>query len=108
MEAIGQPTGGVAHDVNNMLQATTGNLHPTRRRRRDERPDVARLADNALDAAAKAAGLTSQLLAFARRQRLEPQPLDPAEVVEGMRGLLARTAGARIALTVEAEEGTGL
>jgi CheY-like chemotaxis protein len=69
---------------------------------------VARLAGNALDAAAKAAGLTSQLLAFARRQRLEPQPLDPAEVVEGMRGLLARTAGARIALRIEAEEGAGL
>ena len=108
MEAIGQLTGGVAHDFNNMLQAITGNLHLIRRRLRDERPDVARLADNALDAAAKAAGLTSQLLAFARRQRLDPQPLDPAEVVEGMRGLLARTAGARIALTVEAEEGTGL
>ena len=108
MEAIGQLTGGVAHDFNNMLQAITGNLHLIRRRLRDERPDVARLADNALDAAAKAAGLTSQLLSFARRQRLDPQPLDPAEVVEGMRALLARTAGARIALRIEAEEGTGL
>ena len=107
MEAIGQLTGGVAHDFNNVLQAVTGNLELIRRRVRDERPDVARLAGNALDAAGKAAGLTSQLLAFARRQRLDPKPLDPVEVVEGMRGLLARTAGDRIALRVEAEEGAG-
>ncbi len=74
---------------------------------RDERPEVARLAGNALDAAAKATGLTSQLLASARRQRLDPQPLDPAEVVEGMRGLLARTLGERITLRVEAEPEAG-
>ena len=107
MEAIGQLTGGVAHDFNNVLQAVTGNLELIRRRARDERPDVARLAGNALDAASKAAGLTSQLLAFARRQKLDPKPLDPVEVVEGMRGLLARTAGDRIALRVEAEEDAG-
>ncbi len=107
MEAIGQLTGGVAHDFNNVLQAVTGNLELIRRRARDERPDVARLAGNALDAAAKATGLTSQLLAFARRQRLDPKPLDPVEVVEGMRGLLARTAGDRITLRVEAEEDAG-
>jgi signal transduction histidine kinase len=107
MEAVGRLTGGVAHDFNNVLQAVTGNLELIRRRVRDERPDVARLAGNALDAAAKAAGLTSQLLAFARRQKLDPKPLDPVEVVEGMRGLMARTAGGRIALRVEAEEGAG-
>jgi PAS domain S-box-containing protein len=107
MEAIGQLTGGVAHDFNNVLQAVTGNLELIRRRVRDERPDVARLAGNALAAAAKATGLTSQLLAFARRQRLDPKPLDPVEVVEGMRGLLARTAGERIALRVEVEEEAG-
>ena len=107
MEAIGQLTGGVAHDFNNVLQAVMGNLELIRRRVRDERPDVARLAENGLDAAAKAAGLTAQLLAFARRQRLDPKPLDPVEVAEGMRGLLARTAGERIALRVEAEEDAG-
>ncbi len=107
MEAIGQLTGGVAHDFNNVLQAVTGNLELIRRRVRDDRPDVARLAGNALDAAAKAAGLTAQLLAFARRQRLDPKPLDQVEVVEGMRGLLARTAGERIAFRVEAEEDAG-
>ena len=107
MEAIGQLTGGVAHDFNNVLQVVTGNLELVRRRVREERPDVARLAGNALDAAAKASGLTAQLLAFARRQRLDPKPLDPVRVVEGMRALLARTAGERIALRVEAEVGVG-
>jgi PAS domain S-box-containing protein len=105
MEAIGQLTGGIAHDFNNVLQAVTGNLELIRRRVREDRPDLARLAGNALDAGRKAAELTSQLLSFARRQRLDPQPLDPAEVVEGMRGLLARTVGGRIALRVEAPEG---
>ncbi len=108
MEAIGQLTGGVAHDFNNMLQAVSGNLELIRRRVRDERPDVARLTDNALDAAGKAAGLTSQLLSFARRQRLDARPLDPAEVVGAMRALLARTVGERIALRVEAGGDTGL
>ncbi|WP_052213723.1 PAS domain-containing sensor histidine kinase [Belnapia sp. F-4-1] len=107
MEAIGQLTGGIAHDFNNVLQAVTGNLELIRRRLRDERPDVTRLATNALAAAEKASGLTGQLLAFARRQRLEPQPLDPAGVVEGMRGLLIRSLGERIALSVEAEPDAG-
>lgn len=107
MEAVGRLTGGIAHDFNNVLQAVTGNLEMIRRRLRDGRPDVARLADNALDAAGRATGLTAQLLAFARRQKLEPQPLDPVTIVEGMRTLLARTAGDRIALRVEAPERTG-
>jgi PAS domain S-box-containing protein len=107
MEAIGQLTGGIAHDFNNVLQAMVGNLELIRRRIRDERPDVARLVGNALDAAEKAKGLTSQLLSFARRQRLDPKPFDPAEVVEGIRGLLTRTIGERIALRVEVVAGTG-
>jgi PAS domain S-box-containing protein len=107
MEAIGQLTGGVAHDFNNVLQAVTGNLELIRRRVREDRPDVARLAGNALDAAEKATGLTSQLLAFARRQRLDPRPFDPVEVVEGMRGLLTRMVGERIVLRVEAEPDVG-
>jgi PAS domain S-box-containing protein len=101
MEAIGQLTGGIAHDFNNVLQAMVGNLEMIRRRVGDERSDLARLAGNALIAAEKASGLTSQLLAFARRQRLDPKPFDPVQVVQGMRGLLARTVGERIALRVE-------
>src|SRR5215217_5624734 len=63
MEAIGQLTGGVAHDFNNVLQAVTGNLELIRSRVRDRRPeDVERFARNALEAARRAAGLTAQLL----------------------------------------------
>jgi PAS domain S-box-containing protein len=105
MEAIGQLTGGIAHDFNNVLQAVSGNLELIRRRVRDDQPDVVRLANNALEAAGKAAGLTSQLLSFARRQRLDPQPLDAVEVIESMRVLLDRTAGERIALRLESEAG---
>ena len=108
MEAVGRLTGGVAHDFNNVLTAVMGNLELIRIRVRDERPDVARLADTALDAAGKAAGLTAQMLSFSRQQRLDPKPLDPVEVVDGMYALLARTAGERIALHVEAEAGVGL
>lgn len=108
MEAIGQLTGGIAHDFNNVLTAVMGSLELIRNRVRDERPDIARFADNALDAAGKAAGLTAQMLSFSRQQRLDPKPLDPIEVVEGLHALLARTAGERIALLIEAEAGVGL
>ncbi len=107
MEAIGQLTGGIAHDFNNVLQAVVGNLQLIHRQLRDERPDITRLADNALDASGKAARLTGQLLSFARQQRLDPRPLNPVEVVSNLRGLLARTTGERIAFRVEAAEGIG-
>ena len=104
MEALGRLAGGVAHDFNNVLQVVTGNLELIRRRVRDERPEVARLAENALDASGKAAKLTSQLLSFARRQSLDARPLDAAEVVGAMRELLARTAGERIKAETSPEE----
>ena len=104
MEAIGQLTGGIAHDFNNVLQAVTGNLELIRGRVRDDRPDVMRLADKALDAAEKAAEITSQLLAFARGQGLDLKPFNPVEVIDGIHGLLARAAGERIALHVDHPE----
>lgn len=104
MEAIGQLTGGIAHDFNNVLQAMTGNLELIRRRVGEDRPDVVRLASNALAAAEKASSLTSQLLSFARRQKLDPKPVDPVQVVQGMYNLLAQTAGERIALCFDAPE----
>jgi C4-dicarboxylate-specific signal transduction histidine kinase len=66
MEAIGQLTGGIAHDFNNVLQAVSGNLELIRRRVRDDRPDAARMADYALEAAGKAAGSTPQFVSFSR------------------------------------------
>ena len=102
MEAVGQLTGGIAHDFNNLLTTIMGSLELLRQRSTfDERS--AKLADNALEGSRRAARLTSQLLAFSRRQRLSPEVLDPGDVIGGMRDLLARTLGDGIGLVIETE-----
>jgi PAS domain S-box-containing protein len=103
MEAVGQLTGGVAHDFNNLLQVILGNLDALRRRgvegklRPGDR-DFDRLTGNALLGAERAAMLTQRLLAFSRRQPLDPKPLDVNTLVAGMSELLHRTLGESIAL----------
>jgi signal transduction histidine kinase len=96
MEAVGQLTGGIAHDFNNLLTAIIGSLDLLLRRTDEER--VARLARNALQAAERGATLTAQLLAFSRRQRLSPTPVDPNDVVTGMADLLGRAIGTHISI----------
>jgi PAS domain S-box-containing protein len=99
MEAVGQLTGGIAHDFNNLLTTIMGSLELLQARASlDERSG--RLASNALDGSRRAARLVSQLLSFSRRQMLSPEPLAPADVVDGIRDLLAQSAGARITLEV--------
>ena len=84
MEAVGQLTGGIAHDFNNMLQGIAGSLDMARRRASEGRTaDVLRFLDPARQTVDRAAGLTRRLLAFARRQRLEPKPVDPDALVGG-------------------------
>ncbi|MBL6082345.1 response regulator [Belnapia sp. T18] len=108
MEAIGQLTGSIAHDFNNVLQAITSNLELILGRVGDDRAEVMRLADNALDAAKRATAVTAQLLNFARSQQLDLRPLDPVEIISRLRGLLARAAGERIALEIDVpEQGVG-
>jgi signal transduction histidine kinase len=106
MEAVGQLTGGVAHDFNNLLQVIVGNLEVVRR---SLPPDAARLL-RAVNAAANgargAAALTQRLLAFARRQPLDPKPLNVNALVSGMSDLLHRTLGETIA--IETVLGAGL
>ncbi|MBY0332960.1 MAG: response regulator [Acetobacteraceae bacterium] len=98
MEAIGQLTGGVAHDFNNLLGAIVGNLAILGRRLGDER--LRRYVDGAMAGARRGAQLTGQLLAFARRQRLVPQPVDVNALLDGaVTNLLSRTLGGLI--TVE-------
>ena len=97
MEAIGQLTGGVAHDFNNLLTVILGGLE-TIRRAQPEDPRVLRAADMALQGTQRAAGLTSRLLAFSRRQPLAPKPLDLNVVVRDMTELLHRTLGEHIEL----------
>ena len=92
MEAVGQLTGGVAHDFNNMLAIIIGSLDLAKRRLTGS--EDARLGvciDNAMESASTAAQLTSRLLAFSRQQPLQPQPIDPNKLVAGMSELLRRT-----------------
>ena len=92
MEAVGQLTGGVAHDFNNMLAIIIGSLDLARRRlSANEDARVGACIDNAMESASTAAQLTSRLLAFSRQQPLQPQALDPNKLVAGMSELLRRT-----------------
>ena len=101
MEAVGQLTGGIAHDFNNLLTAVIGSIDLLMRRLVGERER--KLAGNALLAAERGAKLTTQLLAFSRRQRLSPAPIDANDVVSHMSDLLARSLGPRIRLETQLE-----
>jgi len=90
METVGQLTGGIAHDFNNLLTIILGNTEILSEDL-GELPHLQRLAKMCLDAADRGAELTSRLLAFSRRQALEPKVLDVAQLVQGMDGLLRRT-----------------
>jgi PAS domain S-box-containing protein len=99
MEAIGQLTGGIAHDFNNLLTGIIGSLDLMQTRIRQGRTDaVERYARAATSSANRAAALTHRLLAFARRQPLEPQPTAANPLITGMEDLLRRTLGERIQL----------
>jgi len=101
MEAVGQLTGGIAHDFNNLLQIIFGNLDALRRRFADgdipgDAGDFHRLTAGAIRGAERAGTLTRQLLAFSRRQALQPKPIDVNNLVAGMSDLLRRTLGETI------------
>ncbi|MEJ0060648.1 MAG: CHASE3 domain-containing protein [Terricaulis sp.] len=96
MEAIGQLTGGVAHDFNNMLAVIMGALSLAQRRLERGENNVATYLEAAHDGARRAATLTGRLLAFARRQPLSPVVLNPNQLVGGMSELLRRTLGESI------------
>lgn len=101
MEAIGQLTGGIAHDFNNILTGIIGSMNILKRRIAARRyDDVDKFMDAAVVSADRAAALTHRLLAFARRQSLDPQPLDVNRLVEGMGDLLRRSIGERIELNI--------
>ncbi|HEV2300439.1 MAG TPA: PAS domain S-box protein [Stellaceae bacterium] len=95
MEAVGQLTGGVAHDFNNILTSILG-LADLLSRRRDIPEAASRQLSLILRAAERGASLTQRLLAFSRRQALDPHPLDVNRLVGGMSDLLRRTLGESI------------
>ncbi|WP_315760037.1 MHYT domain-containing protein [Sphingomonas sp. Y38-1Y] len=92
IEAIGQLTGGIAHDFNNLLSVIIGNLDLLERQVA-EGSRARRLVDNAMEGARRGASLTQRLLAFARRQDLQPESVDVPELVGGLSEMLARTLG---------------
>jgi PAS domain S-box-containing protein len=97
MEAVGQLTGGVAHDFNNLLTIIMGNLETLQRRmpeKADER--IGRFAEAALMGVDRAAVLVRKLLAFSRRQTLEPKPVSVDNLIAGMSDMLKRTLGETI------------
>ncbi len=98
MEAVGQLTGGVAHDFNNLLTVITANLEMLIPGLSD--PDQRELAKEAHDAAQDGAKLAAQLLAFGRRQPLNPRPTDIGPLVSNFAELLRRTLGEAIELRI--------
>ena len=99
MEAVGQLTGGIAHDFNNLLTGIVGSLELLQRRLTAGRTDgLLRYAAAATVSAQRAAALTQRLLAFARRQPLDPKPMDANRLVAGMEDLLRRTLGPGVQL----------
>ncbi len=106
MEAVGQLTGGIAHDFNNMLQAIGGSLELMRRRIGQGRIDEAgQFVDAARQMVKRAAALTNRLLAFARRQTLQPHAVKPDDLIEGMADLIRRTTGSGIAVELRMGDG---
>ena len=94
MEAVGQLTGGLAHDFNNLLAGVIGSLELLSVRLDQGRTDdLQRYIRSALTSATRATALTHRLLAFSRRQTLDPSPTDLNTLIEGMMELLQRTIG---------------
>jgi signal transduction histidine kinase/CheY-like chemotaxis protein len=106
MEAVGQLTGGIAHDFNNLLQGITGSLEIVQRRVAQGRIDeLDRFITGATTAANRAASLTHRLLAFSRRQPLDPRPVQANALIASLEDLLRRTTGEQIAFETVLAEG---
>jgi signal transduction histidine kinase len=93
MQAIGELTGGVAHDFNNMLAIIIGGLDMAKRRLANGNMDIVKFVDAAMDGARRAATLTQRLLSFSRRAPLRPATIDINRLITGMEELLRRTLG---------------
>lgn len=111
MEAIGQLTGGVAHDFNNLLTVVMGGLEAIQKHIALIEPSapaqrIERAATLSMQGAHKAATLTKRLLAFARRQPLDPKPIDAGQLVTGLADMLQRTLGETVSL--QTVNGAGL
>ncbi len=105
MEAVGQLTGGIAHDFNNLLTGIVGSLDLLQSRMAQGRLDrLDRYINAATASANRAAALTHRLLAFARRQPLDPKPVEPNRLILSMEDLLRRTLSESIQLRIVASD----
>ena len=100
MEAIGQLTGGMAHDFNNLLSVIIGNLDLLLAEGKSD-PETRELAGHALEAALKGADLIRRLLAFARRQPLQPRRVDVNDLVRKLTSLMQRMLGEHIKIELD-------
>ena len=101
MEAVGQLTGGIAHDFNNLLTGILGSIEMIETRIRQGRvTELERYTTAASSAANRAAALTHRLLAFSRRQPLDPKPVNANQLVTSMEELLRRTSGETIQIEI--------
>ena len=104
LETIGQLTGGVAHDFNNLLMAIRSSLDLLERRLPSDDERIVGLIQNARKATDRGADLTQRMLAFARKQELDPKPVDVAHSLEEMKELIERTIGPMVAVELELDE----
>src|SRR5687767_5762998 len=108
MEAVGQLTGGIAHDFNNILMVILGNLELLRMRLPEVDDPTLELIDETLRATKHGQDLTGDLLAFARRRQLNPQPVAVNALVENIVRMLGRTLGASIRINTAASRDAGV
>ena len=102
MEAVGQLTGGLAHDFNNLLTGVSGGLELIGRRLEQGRTnEIRRYLDMAQSGITRAAALTHRLLAFSRRQTLDPKPSDINEVIANLAEFLRRSVGPEIKIRID-------
>ena len=105
LQAVGELTGGIAHDFNNLLTVIQGNAELLDERYRDSDIHASKLAAMINTAACRGAELTARLLAFARRQPLDPRPTSVNGLIEEMHGLLNRTLGGHVELQLKLHQG---
>ncbi|MFL6693987.1 MAG: ATP-binding protein, partial [Ramlibacter sp.] len=106
MEAVGQLTGGLAHDFNNLLGSISGSLQVLRVKLAQGKPGgCEHYIDMGLESVKRAAALTQRLLAFARRQTLDPKATDVNRLLLGMEDLIRRTVGPDVAVEVSGSGG---
>ncbi|WP_162863262.1 PAS domain-containing protein, partial [Pseudomonas viridiflava] len=106
MEAVGQLTGGLAHDFNNLLMGVTGNMELLQSRVKQGRfAELDRYIGSALEGSRRAASLTHRLLAFSRRQTLDPKATDVDQLIAGMDEFIRRTVGPAIDMQVRPTQG---